>query len=504
MLKEIDRGTMEKRPLTSFLKTNLPEIPPKPPRGRWRFCLLFLFTALIIIFLIRSFSAPAASNNPYEYDPVTLEPKSPDSIIKKITNFVFKRQPELAGEQNDRINILILGMGGPGHNGPYLTDTIIIASIKPSTGQIAMVSVPRDLGVEIPDYGAQKINQANAYGEAKQTELGAVFARGIIEDTFDLKLPYYIRVDFQAFREIIDAVGGIKIDVARTFTDREFPAPGDNYQSLTFTTGVQTMDGERALQYTRSRHGDNGEGSDFARAKRQQKVILALKEKILSFQTLANPVRISKIIKSLDKHINTNLELTEVISFLKIGRTVNLSNIITLVFDVEENKFLESAYTEAGVYILRPRLGNFKDMRTAIKNIFDFTGENDTTPSQDTPASPSVNLRQTDAPTPAPPIDNIKSGEKVEIQNGTWRAGLAARIKTDLAEAGITVSLISNTNMRPINQSGIYLLDEMADSTHLEKIRSILSIPLWTELPAGETAAAGTDVLIILGEDYIE
>jgi len=199
--------------------------------------MIFSGSILFSILIIRTFSSPAISENPYGYDPITLEPNKPDNILKRITNFVFKRQTDLVGKKDDRINILLLGMGGPGHNGPYLTDTIITVSIKPSTGHIAMISIPRDLGVDIPDYGKQKINHANAYGEAKQEGAGAIYATKVIEDTFDITIPYYVRVDFQAFKEIIDNVGGVKIDVETSFTDHEFPAPNDEYRSLTFVKG---------------------------------------------------------------------------------------------------------------------------------------------------------------------------------------------------------------------------------------------------------------------------
>ena len=494
---------IEKRPLNFLEKEADKQLNP-PRKSRKRFLVLGLFVLLASIFLIRAFTPPAVSENPYEYDPITLEPKKPASIIKKITNFVFKRQPELAGKKDDRINILLLGMGGPGHNGPYLTDTMMIVSIKPSSGHIAMISIPRDLGVEIPGYGLQKINHANAYGEAKQEGAGAVFAAKIVEDTFDIEIPYYVRVDFQAFKEIIDNVGGVKIDVEKTFTDHEFPTPDDKYQSLTFMEGVQTMDGERALNYARSRHGNNGEGSDFARAKRQQKVILSLKEKILSFQTLANPIRISKIIQSLGKHISTNIELSGMIELLKIGRDVDFSNITTLVFDIETSGFLKSGYTPEGAYILSPVTGNFDSMKDAIKNIFEYNSEKDSTPSQDTPAPESINIA-TEKETDYESGGSTENPEdSIEIQNGTWRAGLAARVKEKLVGQDIEVKEVGNTQTRPTAESGIYVISAVSDVEMIKKIQSSLNIPLKDILPEGEQTVSSTNILIILGEDYKE
>ena len=465
---------------------------------------LVLFGA---IFIARAFNKPEIYENPDEYDLITLEPKKQENFIKKISYFVFKRPPELEGQNDNRINILILGMGGPGHNGPFLTDTILIGSIKPSTGQIAMISIPRDLSVNIPGYGLQKINSANSYGEAKQSGLGSALAAKVISDTFDIKIPYYARIDFEAFKEIINTVGGIKINVEKTFIDKEFPAPNDQYQSLTFTAGIQTMDGSRALQYARSRHGNNGEGSDFARAKRQQKVILALKEKILSFQTLSNPIRISKIINSLGTHINTNIEFSNMISLLKLGRTIEMGKIINLVFDVENNGYLENGQTKEGTYILKPKTGNFKEMQKAIKYIFELNGEKDTTPSQDMPAPQSINYPLVSRGTTRDP--DFTSGPSpynliIEIQNGTWQAGLAARVREKLRKENIGVTEISNTKTRPTNKSGIYIVNQISDQDILEKIKSVLDMPIYQSLPESETSASSTDILIILGEDFKE
>jgi LCP family protein required for cell wall assembly len=529
MLEQLDndnRPEFTKKKPVNFLDEKNPK--QTKPKKRKKVFVFFILIVIIMssVFAFRAFMSTKASNNPYEYDPVTLEPKEEKGFFKRISNFVFNREPSLEGQKDDRINILLLGIGGPGHNGPFLSDTMIISSIKPSTGQVAMISIPRDLGVEIPDYGTQKINHANAYGEAKEENNGASFAKEIVEDTFDIKIPYYVRVDFQAFIDIIDAVGGIKIDVERTFTDREFPAPNDQYQSLTFEKGVQTMDGKRALQYARSRHGNNNEGSDFARAKRQQKVILALKEKVLSFQTLANPIRISKIIKSLGDHITTNIEFSNMISFLKIGKSMEISDIITLVFDIEENGYLESGYTDEGAYILSPVTGDFDSMSDAIKDIFEKEGEKDSTPSQDTPAPKSVNIIEEETevetteeiPTEVEKepqeeesnnideedVEEIETKDNIEIQNGTWRAGMASRTKIKLKDENLKITDIGNTVNRPIPESGVYAIYKEISPETLEDIQRILNIQLKKNLPEGETYSSDTDILIILGEDFIE
>ncbi|PIT86120.1 MAG: hypothetical protein COU33_04915, partial [Candidatus Magasanikbacteria bacterium CG10_big_fil_rev_8_21_14_0_10_43_6] len=395
--------------------THTPDLQP-PNKTARKVVAFFFIVALLFAGCKVVFPANDITDNPLDYDPVTLEPKKPKSLLKKISYFVFNRtDAPLAGEGDDRINVLLLGMGGLGHDGPYLSDTIIIASIKPSTNQVALISIPRDLGVNIPGYGIRKINHANAYGENEKEGWGAAFATEVIEKTFDIEIPYYIRLDFKAFEEIIDDVGGVKVDVERSFTDPLYPAANNLYQTVTFKAGVQNMEGKTALKYARSRHGNNGEGSDFARARRQQKILLALKEKLLSFGTLANPVRINNVITSLEEHLTTNLEFSEIVSFIKLARELENTQIRTIVLDNSPENYLQNAFSSQGAFILEPKSGNYNEINLAIKQIFDQEFEQATTvgstPEQDKPVLPAATI---------------------EIQNGTWQAGVAARLKKKL------------------------------------------------------------------------
>ncbi len=475
-------------------KTNFLEESPRqeyksePPNKRRR---LFLFLILgSILFLSgcigRTFFSDALPNDPLAYDPVTLEPLKPEGLLTRIKKFVFSKDEPLAGQKKDRINILLLGMGGLGHDGPFLTDTMIIASIQPSTGEVAMISVPRDLGVDIPGKGWYKINHANAFGEARQSGSGGSLATEVIEKTFDVDIHYYVRVDFQAVKKIIDDIDGITIDVERSFTDTEYPAPNHEYQTVSFETGVQIMDGSTALTYARSRHGNNGEGSDFARAKRQQRMILALKEKILSFETLANPIRIHSIMETLGSHLSTNMDFSDIISMMKLAKQADLSNIKTSVLDTSPNGYLRNASSPGGAFILSPVTGNFDDIAALIEHIFDETYES--------PNVVHIDVPEQEKPTLTP--------SNIEIKNGTWRAGLAARAEKKLEDEGIVITTIGNTDERPVMQSVMYILDPSAQDA-AQSIKASLSIPI-KEMKETITSTPGTALLLILGEDFEE
>lgn len=479
---------LEQTPHINFLHRNFQPPEQKPKRKKW------IFLSILICITILSITGYVYANknkmlDPLDYDPVTLEPKKPEGFFKKLSYLVFKKEIKLEGQKNDQINILLLGMGGEGHDGPYLTDTIMIASIKPSTNQIALISVPRDLAVEIPGYDIKKINSANAYGEKEKEGWGAAFATQVISDTFDIEIPYYVRIDFKAFGEIIDEVGGVRIEVDTTFTDYMYPTANDLYQTISFQKGPTTMNGDTALKFVRSRHGNNGEGSDFARSARQQKVLLALKEKILSFGTLTNPVRIKKILDALERHMTTNMNFEEILGFTRMVKMLDTENISTMVLDNGVNGYLINSTGLDGAFLLSPKNGNFEDINKAIDTIFETTVE--TTHVDDTPIQEKPSY----------------TDSTIEIQNGTWNAGLAARLKQQLLDEEFYVEDIGNVapELKPVDQSGIYKISDKESFEVLQALQDYLHIPVRKEFPDPSfIIASTTDILIMLGEDFVE
>lgn len=486
----------------------------KPPKKNRRF---LLFTVILVLLILsancvyREVSSNGWPSDPLAYDPVTLQPKKV-GLLQAVKNFIFHSDNLLAGQTEDRVNILLLGMGGYGHDGPYLTDTNIIVSIKPNAKQVAMISVPRDLGVVIYEHGLKKINYANSFGEVANPGQGGEYARKLFADIFKLDIPYYIRVDFKAFAELIDTVGGINVTVPRAFTDNLYPGPNDSYQTISFATGAQTMNGDTALKYARSRHGNNGEGSDFARARRQQLILLALKDKLLSFGTYSNPVKIQKIMDSLSTHVTTNLDFGQLMYLARLARNFN-GDLKSLVLDNSENGFLTSVNTAENGFLLIPKSGHFENINLAIKNIFE-TSQTSATLLTGPEIPASVPL--------ATSTDNVISfsSAKIEIQNGTWRVGLASRLQKKLEENGFSVFSTSNAYKRPIAETGIYLINSnvpeeiQANLKNILGIRPASALPDWLKddyddpsTPAVETGVKykmGSDILIVLGEDYKE
>ena len=234
---------------------------------------------------------------------------------------------------HNRVNVVLLGIGGGNHDGADLTDTILILSFNTVNHTLGMISVPRDIWSNTLK---DKVNSAYHYGEEKKKGGGLILSKAIISDMAGIPIQYGIMFDFTKFQQIIDLVGGITIDVPEAFTDAQYPIAGREndpcggdltyacrYETLHFAAGVQTMDGVRALKYVRSRHASGAEGNDFARGRRQQQVILALKNKLTSVQVTTNPVKMIALYHAFDDASDTDLNLGQLLTvgklFLRVG-----------------------------------------------------------------------------------------------------------------------------------------------------------------------------------------
>src|SRR3989344_4270358 len=189
-----------------------------------------------------------------------------------------------------QVTVLILGIPGKNYQGGTLSDSIIVVNYNLKTHKLLTISLPRDIW---SDTLKDKINTAYAYGEAKQKNGGLKLAKAEVSAVIGIPIQYSAVVDFAEFKEMVDFLGGIDVDIERSFTDNQFPVLGREndqcgddqefkcrYETVSFQKGKTHMDGSTVLKYVRSRHAAGVEGSDFARNKRQQKVLSAVKKEL--------------------------------------------------------------------------------------------------------------------------------------------------------------------------------------------------------------------------------
>jgi len=429
--------------------------------------IVYLFVILVLAFVVFSYQVLFTNNSVSDIFSGKI------SIFSQLKTLAGDND-RLLGESEDRINFLLLGMGGAGHEGPYLTDTIILASIKPSTRKVSMVSVPRDLLVEIPGYGWWKINNANAFGEQKNDNNGAELAMEVVQNTLNQPIHYFIRIDFAGFEQAIDDMGGIKVFVDKAFTDYQYPTNDYKYQVVSYEEGWQTMDGDTALKFSRSRHGNNGEGSDFARSKRQQKVIEAVKKRILSYNFFLSPRKINNIMKNLSEHLRTNMEPWELIKLAKLAEKIDTQNIITRVLDDSPGGYLYANKVNSA-YVLQPKGDDFSQIQYMVKSIFK-----------------------------APETLSEKVVLTAEIRNGTSIPGLASRNATELKLAGYKVNTVGNAPTQDYQTTKIYKLssEELKDQIEFLETKYKLKVetkevPDWIK----HIVAPDLDFFVILGQD---
>jgi LCP family protein required for cell wall assembly len=280
---------------------------------------------------------------------------------------------------NGTTNFLILGIRGEGDDSPNLSDTMIVLSYNQETKTSTMISVPRDLWV--PSMQA-KINTAYYYGEEASPGAGINMAEAAILEDLGLPINYTAVVDFAIFKETIDLVGGVDIDVNPGFVDTEFPIPGmenampisSRYETITFATGSAHMDGTTALKFVRSRHSSGDEGTDFARSRRQQQIISALKQKMLTPAFLLDKNKVNQFFAILDRNLKTNISQSLYPTLAKVAletkdnplKSFSLSDLpdengITILYNPPTGQY-------KGMWVLMPKDNNWTALKKYVVN----------------------------------------------------------------------------------------------------------------------------------------
>jgi LCP family protein required for cell wall assembly len=351
---------------------------------------------------------------------------------------------------NRRVNILMLGYGGDGHSGAYLTDSIMVISLDFATNKVTMISVPRDLWVQIPTDGNNgsywKINAAyelgldqkdypNKLAQFTGPDGGGNEAKYVVSQVIGQPIDYYVAMDFTAFQNVVDAVGGVTINVPDTFTDYSYPngdqntsgvdcdasepaAPdqsGCRYLTVHFDAGTQTMDGQRALEYSRSRHAAGPEGSDFARSRRQQQIVTAVEQKAAQGGLLTN---VLNIMNAIQGHVFTDLSIAEVKDLSDYISGVNLDDATHGQLTDAGDSLLTSGYSQDGQWILEPTAGmnDFDQVHTYIYDLLNGIQYTSAPAAKTSSTTQTILLNPNSTVSPAPQPQTQKQTQPVLMQ----------------------------------------------------------------------------------------
>lgn len=317
--------------------------------------------------------------------------------------------PPLPQPEENRIDILLVGIRGydgteAWGKGEWLADTIILASFNKLNNQAAVVSIPRDLYVEIPEHEKDKINAVYAIGETNHYGGGGLqLTKAVVSRITGVYIDYAISIDFRGFKKVVDNLGGITIyratpfaeskqwiqdgrdgkrywrlmeSTANTTTTSDLETESSSNSSTTsrasiargwefyVPAGANLMNSEEALYYSRSRYSS----SDFDRMRRQQEVVDAIKSKALSLGVLANPVRVFNILDAIENNVRTDMSIDDMKDLLKLAQKAKIQNFKKAVLDTNEKGLLVEDRLN-GLYVLLPKGGNYEEIQSLIQNI---------------------------------------------------------------------------------------------------------------------------------------
>ncbi|MDB5166188.1 MAG: cell envelope-related function transcriptional attenuator, LytR/CpsA family protein nonfunctional [Candidatus Saccharibacteria bacterium] len=294
--------------------------------------------------------------------------------------FGLLQSTKLDGEDVGRVNLLLIGNSAddPNHGGAQLTDSIMIVSINTATNKAFLISVPRDLYVEIPDNGYAKINETYQDGERDGYEGGgAALLESLLEERLGININYYALVNYTAFRDTVNALGGIQVTINSTSKYGIYDPNISKVDGgpLKLANGTQTLNGQTALNLARARGAAGGYGlskGDFDRTANQRMMLVALKDKAASASTLSNPIKVAALLDALGNNVKTDMNTSEARRLYDISKKIASSDIASASLNGTDTDRLLTGYTtRTGQSALIPVAGvdDYSDIQSYIDQL---------------------------------------------------------------------------------------------------------------------------------------
>jgi LCP family protein required for cell wall assembly len=392
-----------------------------------------------------------------------------------------------ASGPKERINILLMGIDQRDAEAgqPTRTDTMILLTIDPVGKTMGLLSIPRDLWVPIPGLShplTERINTANFYGDLENYPGGGpALAKKTVQYNLGIPVHYYVRIDFNGFQKIVDALGGVTIDVDKPIHDDQYPDANYGVITIDIPAGVQHMDGKTALEFVRTRHVD----SDFGRTRRQLQFLVAMRDQALNLNILP---KLPSLISQFRDSVKTDLTANEIINLARLASQVDKDQIITRSID---ETMVTGWVTPEGGEVLIP---NRDEIKKVVDEVF-------------APVAQAPNPQPTPVPTatPAPEQPTASSlsvlqseNARIEVLNGTNTKGLATRTSTYLRSLGYNVVAIGDAG-RYDYQTSVIL--SYADKKYTQSALTQLFNVLPENVRKAPSARMDVDIRLILGAD---
>lgn len=379
-----------------------------------------------------------------------------------------------APEPAKLLNILLLGTDErPDEYGPTRTDTMILLSVNPATGAMGMLSLPRDLWTPIPGLGVTtKINTAYMLGELRNYPGGgAQLAKDTVSSFIGRPVDYFVRVNFDGFREIIDLIGGVTVEVPSTIHDEEYPTPDYGIETFHIDAGTHHLDGETALKYARTRHNDG----DYSRARRQQDIIRAVAQQVMNAGMIPQLlVKAPQLLATMQNSIETDIPIAIGVELAQRFQNRAAGAVQQLVLD---NRYGEETFNSEGAWILLPDRTRVRTALSAFYAAIEAPGG----ASQVALADPRA--------------------VRIEILNGTASPNAAARTAALLQQQGWQVASIGDADRSDYAQS-IVINYGAADAVAAAVSTDLNLEPARAQIN-GLAASAPVDIRIVVGRDLL-
>ena len=400
--------------------------------------------------------------------------------------------------RQERVNILLLGIDKRPDEVYARTDTMILVTVDPNTKTAGMLSIPRDLWVSVPGYGEDRINKAHFLGDQYGYPGGGpALAMKTVQYNLGVPVHFYIKADFDGFRQIVDTLGGIEIDVPETINDPQYPDNNYGYDPFYIEAGHQALDGYNALRYARTRHGS----SDFDRAKRQQQVLMAIRDKALRLNMIP---KVPELWATMAGTIETNLQLVDIVELAQLADEINTQSIQNNV--IGPDMAVDYTVPDTGARVLLPLRDK---IRALVEEMF---AESQPAEASPTPAVQAQAEQTVQAQNRAEQIaqqaqrqQEIKEflaqeNARLVVQNGTTITDLASQTALYLKQQGFNIIQYGPADANTYPNTVIVVYNEEKNYT-LQVLKAVFNVSD-ENIRRSPSLKSDLDFRVIVGSDF--